>query len=231
VINTAAYHNVERCETHAARAFAVNAVAVDSLAALCAAADVALAHISTDYVFDGARRTPYDEAAVPAPLNVYGISKYAGELAIAARTARAFIFRTSGLYGLRGSSTKGYTFVERIREQALAGKPLRIVDDVTTTPSYTHDVAQTMRAIVESGRFGTYHVTNAGSCTWYGFATEILASLNITAEIEATTSDAFPSYARRPPYSVLANAALERIGVAPARSWQDGLHAYLEART
>jgi dTDP-4-dehydrorhamnose reductase len=230
VINTAAYHNVERCETHAARAFAVNSVAVDGLAALCAATGVALAHISTDYVFDGTQREPYDEAAAPAPLNVYGISKYAGELAIAARPVRAFVFRTSGLYGLRGSSTKGYTFVERIREQALAGKPLRIVDDVTTTPSYTHDVARTIRAIVDGGRFGTYHVTNAGSCTWYGFATEILAALKIDADIEPTTSDAFPSYARRPSYSVLANAALERIGIAPARSWQDGLHAYLAAR-
>lgn len=230
VINTAAYHNVERCQTHADRAFSVNAVAVDALATLCDAADVALAHISTDYVFDGDAAAPYDEAARPAPLSIYGISKYAGELALGTRIRRAFLFRTSGLYGLRGSSTKGHTFVERIREQALAGKPLRIVDDVTTAPSSTRDVAHAIRAIAEVGVFGTYHVTNSGSCTWYEFATEILATLAIEADIARTTSAAFPSYARRPAYSVLANNALERIGLAPLQRWQDALRDYLRAR-
>ncbi len=230
VLNTAAYHNVDRCETHADRAFAVNTVAVDGLAALCEAAGIALAHISTDYVFDGRATEPYDEAARPAPLNVYGISKFAGELALAARTRRAFVFRTSGLYGVRGSSTKGHTFVERIREQALAGTPLRIVTDVTTTPSYTRDVAHKIREIVACGTFGTYHVTNGGSCTWYEFASEILTSLSIDAEIARTTSDAFPAFARRPVYSVLANDALERIGLSPVQSWQHGLRDYLKAR-
>jgi len=229
VVNTAAYHNVDRCQTHAERAFAVNTVAVDSLAAMCEAAGIALAHISTDYVFDGKSTTPYDEMDRPAPLNVYGLSKYAGELAIAARTERAFVFRTSGLYGVRGSSTKGYTFVERIRTQAASGAPLRIVDDITMTPSYTRDVAATIRRVLETGRFGTYHVTNAGSCTWYEFALEILAASKIEANVERTTSDSFPSFARRPQYSVLANNALVHAGVAAAPSWKTGLHEYLQA--
>ena len=229
VVNTAAYHNVERCETHAERAFAVNAVAVDGLASLCEAAGIALAHISTDYVFDGTATEPYDEAAKASPLNVYGVSKYAGELAIAARTERAFVFRTSGLYGVRGSSSKGYTFVERIRAQATAGAPLRVVDDIVSTPSYTRDVASTIRRVLETGRFGTCHVTNGGSCTWYEFALEILAASGIEAHVERTTSDAFPSFARRPRYSVLANNALGRAGVAPAPDWKAGLHAYLQA--
>jgi dTDP-4-dehydrorhamnose reductase len=231
VINTAAYHNVERCETHADRAFAVNAIAVDGLAALCEASGAALGHISTDYVFDGRAKTPYDEAAAAAPLNVYGASKYAGELVVAARTARAFVFRTSGLYGVRGSSTKGHTFVERIREQALAGKPLRIVDDVTTAPSYTRDVARKIREIVATGRFGTYHVSNAGSCTWFDFATEILGTLALDADLTRTTTDAFPAYARRPAYSVLANNAADRAGLAPMQRWQDALADYLNARS
>jgi dTDP-4-dehydrorhamnose reductase len=230
VVNTAAYHNVERCETHADRAFAVNAVAVASLATLCAAAGIALAHISTDYVFDGRAAQPYAEDARPAPLNVYGISKYAGELLLAARLERAFLFRTSGLYGVRGSSTKGHTFVERIREQALAGKPLRIVDDVTTAPSFTRDVARKIREIVATERFGTYHVTNSGACTWFEFATAILSALSLEADIAPTTSDAFPAYARRPAYSVLANDALVRAGLEPVQSWQDGLRDYLKAR-
>jgi len=229
VINTAAYHNVERCETHPERAFAVNAVAVSDLASICAASGIALAHISTDYVFDGEANEPYDEGARAAPINVYGISKYAGELALAARTERAFVFRTSGLYGLRGSSTKGYTFVERIRAQASAGKPLKVVDDIVSTPSYTRDVAATICRVLETARFGTYHVTNHGSCTWYDFALEILAASGIEAHVERTTSDAFPSFARRPRYSVLANNALTRAGVEPAREWKLGLHEYLRA--
>jgi len=228
VINTAAYHNVERCETHPERAFAVNAAAVSDLAAICAAAGIALAHISTDYVFDGKANEPYDEEARAAPINVYGISKYAGELALAARTERAFVFRTSGLYGLR-SSTKGYTFVERIRAQAAAGKPLKVVDDIVSTPSYTQDVATTICRVLETARFGTYHVTNDGSCSWYEFALEILAASGIEAHVERTTSDTFPRFARRPRYSVLANNAVARAGVEPAREWKLGLHEYLRA--
>jgi dTDP-4-dehydrorhamnose reductase len=229
VINTAAYHNVDRCETHFDRAFAVNAVAVGDMASLCAASGIALAHISTDYVFDGRANEPYDESAKPSPINVYGLSKYAGELAIGIKTDRAFIFRCSGLYGLRGSSTKGYTFVERIRTQALAGKPLRVVDDVVTTPSYTVDMAGTIRAVLETGQFGTYHVTNSGRCTWYEFASEILSACGIEASIERATSDDFPTVARRPRFSVLANTALLRAGIPQAPDWKTGLHAYLTA--
>ncbi len=230
VVNTAAYHNVERCETHADRAFAVNSAAVDALATVCAAAGVALAHISTDYVFDGTSGAPYEESAAAHPINVYGISKYAGELALAARTARHFIFRTSSLYGTRGSSTKGYTFVERIREQARAGRALRIVDDTTMAPSYTAHVAAAIRAVLETGRFGTYHVTNAGSCSWYDFAVEILNASGIAAQVERTSSDAFPSYAQRPAYSVLAHAALARAGIASPPDWREGLREYLRAK-
>ncbi len=230
VVNTAAFHNVERCETHADRAFAVNSTAVDALATLCAAANVAVAHVSTDYVFDGTSRTPYAEGAPARPLNVYGISKYAGELAVAARTERHFIFRTSSLYGTRGSSTKGYTFVERIREQGRAGRPLRVVDDTTMAPSYTAHVAATIRTVLETGAFGTYHVTNAGSCTWYEFALEILNASGIAAQVERTTSDTFPTYAKRPAYSVLAHTGLARAGVASPPDWREGLRQYLHAK-
>lgn len=230
ILNTAAYHHVERCETHAERAFAVNTIAVDALASACEAAEIALAHISTDYVFDGMQRRPYAETDRPNPINVYGVSKYAGELAIAARMERAFVFRTSGLYGVRGSSNKGHTFVERIRAQARAGEALRVVDDVVTTPSYTRDVAALIARVLESGRFGTYHVTSGGSCTWYEFATEILKLSRIDAAIERTTSAAFPSFARRPAYSVLENAAIAAVGVPAAPEWRDGLRRYLEAR-
>jgi dTDP-4-dehydrorhamnose reductase len=228
-VNTAAYHNVERCETHAERAYAVNTVAVDALAAICEASNAALAHISTDYVFDGNSTTPYDESASPNPLNVYGISKYAGELAVRARTGRAFIFRACGLYGVSGWSAKGETFVERIRRQARAGETLRVVDDLTSSPSYAADVASSIRSILEVGEFGTYHVTNSGGCTWYDFACEILAASNLAASIERTTSRALASYVTRPRYTVLAHGGISRIGVPSPPAWQDGLRRYLIA--
>jgi dTDP-4-dehydrorhamnose reductase len=230
IINTAAFHNVELCETRPDRALAVNALAVDQLAAQCNVAGVALAHISTDYVFDGAATTPYPENATARPLNAYGISKVAGELFIRRNLERAYVIRTSGLYGIRGSSTKGYTFIERILTTAERGEPLRVVTDITFSPSYTHHVAEAIRRIVETERFGTYHVTNAGECTWHEFATEILRQAKIDAPVARTTSHEFPTLAKRPAYSALAHAALDAAGLAPVPPWQDGIAAYIAER-
>jgi dTDP-4-dehydrorhamnose reductase len=230
IVNTAAFHNVELCETRPDRAFAVNALAVDGLAAQCAAAGVALLHVSTDYVFDGTATAPYDEDAAPRPLSAYAISKYAGELLVKRHLEEAYIVRTSGLYGVRGSSTKGYTFIDRILSQATEGKPIRVVTDITFSPSYTRHVAQTIRRIVEKQQYGTYHVTNSGSCTWYEFAVEILRQAGIDAPVGRTTSAEFPSYARRPAYSALAHGKLAELGIPPVPSWQDGVGAYLAER-
>lgn len=231
VINTAAYHNVERCETHAERAFAVNAVAVENLATQCANADIVLAHLSTDYVFDGLAREPYAEEAATMPVNVYGISKLAGELVVKRRNDRHFVLRTSGLYGLRGSSTKGYTFVERMLAQAAEGKPLRVVDDTTFSPSYTLHVARAIRGILENGAFGTYHVTNGGACTWFEFAAEIFRQSGVIADLTPVSSAAFPTYARRPEYSALRHGAIERLGLPEIPPWRAGLREYLAARS
>lgn len=227
VINTAAFHNVDLCETRPDRAFAVNALAVDALAGQCAAAGVALAHISTDYVFDGRTDRPYAETDATNPLSAYGISKLAGERLVWRSGERAYVIRTGGLYGLRGSSTKGYTFVERVLSQAASDAPIRVVTDVTCTPSYTMHVARAIRAIVERGVFGTYHVTNAGACSWYEFARETLRCAGIERAIEPTTAAAFPSLARRPAYSVLAHDAMAALDLPPMPTWQAGIAAYL----
>ncbi len=231
VINTAAFHNVELCETRPDRAFAVNALAVDGLAAQCAAAGVALVHISTDYVFDGSASVPYPEDAAPSPISAYGISKFAGELLVRRHLESAYIVRTSGLYGIRGSSTKGYTFIERILTQAAEGKPIRVVTDVAFSPSYTRHVAAAIVGIVESGRFGTYHVTNTGYCTWHDFAVEIVRQAKFDVPVAPVTSDAFPSIARRPAFSALAHPALDALGLSPLPPWQAGITAYLAERS
>lgn len=230
IVNTAAFHNVERCETEPERAFAVNAAAVANLAARCLAADVALLHVSTDYVFDGAASSPYAEDAPPNPLNVYGISKLAGELAVRNKLERHFIVRTSGLFGLHGTSSKGANFVERMLAQAAGGQTIRVVDETTCSPSYAAHVAQSIRALVDREAFGTYHVAGGGHCTWHAFASEIFHQAGLAPDLHAVTSDAFPSNVRRPRFSALQCAALERAGVSPPPSWPDGIAAYLAER-
>lgn len=229
VINTAAFHDVELCELQPSRAFAVNALGVDALAAACAALGAAFMHVSTDYVFDGAARAPYPESAPTAPLNAYGISKLAGEQLIARHGSRWFVVRTCGLYGVAGSRVKGTTFAETMLAKAAAGETISVVADQWVAPSYTRDVARAMRAVAESGRFGVYHVTNAGACTWHEFAAELFRQAGVGARLSETSSSAFFTYARRPAYSVLANEGLAAVGYAMP-SWQDGLHDYLLAK-
>jgi dTDP-4-dehydrorhamnose reductase len=230
VINAAAYTNVDHCELHPDRALAINALAVERIARLCALAGTPFAHVSTDYVFAGSATEPYDESDEAAPINVYGISKLGGELLLKVHGARWFIFRTSGLYGTAGASNKGYTFIDRILGQAQRGEAVRVVDDITFSPSYTVHVAQAMRAIIESGRFGLYHVTNTGTCTWHEFAREAFAQAGLTPELHAIKSADFPSAVARPPYSVLGHGEIARARLRDLPSWQDGLRDYLAAR-
>ncbi|HVA36711.1 MAG TPA: dTDP-4-dehydrorhamnose reductase [Candidatus Dormibacteraeota bacterium] len=230
VINTAAFHDVEICEAQPARAFAVNALGVDALAASCAAVGAALMHVSTDYVFDGAVQEPYPEWAATAPLNAYAASKVAGEHLLRRHGPAWFVVRTCGLYGVAGSRVKGTTFAETMLRKAGAGETIRVVGDQHVAPSYTRDVARAMRAVAESGRFGTYHVTNAGSCTWFEFAAEIFRLAGLTGvRLEQVSSDAFFTYARRPAYSVLSHEGLEAIGYGMP-PWQEGLRDYLMAK-
>ena len=231
VINTAAFHNVELCETRPDRAFAVNALAVDNLAAQCANSGTILAHISTDYVFDGLASRPYREDDAAHPLSAYGISKYAGERLLWRSCERGFVIRTSGLYGSRGSSTKGYTFIERILAQAAAGTTPSVVTDITFSPSFTGHVATAILRIVEKGEFGTYHVTNSGACTWFDFAREALVQCGYDIAIKPVTSATFPTLARRPSYSPLEHSAMHRLDMPLIETWQDGIRAYLARKT
>ncbi len=231
VINCAAFHNVDACEAQPERAFLVNAIAVDQLAAACEAVGARLATISTDYVFDGASKHPYDVDDECFPTNVYGISKRAGELLLARRGGHV-VFRTSGLYGRPGttSTTKGYTFVDRVLARAERGEPLRIVTDVISSPSYAPDVADTIKSALDKRAAGVYHVTNSGECSWYDFATAAVRQANLPVTVAAILSTEFASRVRRPLYSALSSASIERLGVSPLPHWRDALARYVESR-
>ena len=143
---------------------------------------------------------------------------------------RHFVIRTCGLYGIWGTGGKGANFVETMLRRAGEGKPCTVVSDQTCTPSYTVDVAAATALLVQTDRYGLYHLTNAGSCSWYDFACAIFELSGVRADLSPTTSAAYGAPARRPGYSVLATGTFEALGYAPLQPWPDALAAYLEGR-
>ncbi|MGZ6160714.1 MAG: dTDP-4-dehydrorhamnose reductase [Vulcanimicrobiaceae bacterium] len=229
VVNCTAFHNVEQCDLEPERAFAVNAVAVSRMARLCAERGAAFVTFSTDYVFDGELGRPYLESDEPNPVNVYGVSKLAGEKLVLLQQAKHYVVRTCGVYGTRISSSKGYTFIDRILAQARAGEVLRIVRDQTVSPSFAGDIAHGVRALLERGNPGLYHVVNEGAVSWYDFATEALRQAGIDHPIEPVSSREWASAVRRPAYSALATAGLKTLGIEMP-SWREGIAAYLREK-
>jgi dTDP-4-dehydrorhamnose reductase len=232
VLNAAAYNLVDRAEEEQQRAFALNAEAVGFLAASSQALGAVFVHFSTDYVFDGRKRTPYVESDEPGPLSVYGESKLAGERLALARCERTVIFRVCGLFGTAGSSSKGRTnFVETILRLAREGKPLRVVADQILGPSYTLDLARKIWSVLPKAAHPVYHLTSAGQTSWYDFARRALELAGATAEITPVTAAEFGSKARRPAYAVLGHANLAALGEDDLRSWDAALAAYVAERS
>ncbi len=242
VLNTAAFHRVDDIEWHpeaTRQAFLVNTAAVHFLAHACTRYRARLLHLSTDYVFsggqDGGPPGPYGEEAVPAPMNAYGISKLAGErlVLLAAPENRAgaghVVVRSSGLYGVAGSAGKGGNFVETMLRRARAEKPISVVHDQVTTPTYTLDLATAIaRLVAANPPGGVYHLTNDGACTWYEFARQIFDFCGLAPDLTPVTSAEFGAPARRPsPNGVLANTRAVALGVPPLRPWREALKAYL----
>jgi dTDP-4-dehydrorhamnose reductase len=230
VINTAAFHRVDDCETQGEAAFAVNALAVLNLARWCHAHGAVLAHLSTDYVFGNDRAEPRGEDAPAAPLSVYGASKLAGEWLIRQACPRHFIIRSCGLYGHAGSSGKGGNFVETMLRRAATGAAIRVVADQICTPTATADLAPKIVQLLGTEAFGLYHITNAGACSWFEFAQAIFELTAVSADVSATTSAEFGAAARRPAYSVLRHDRLAALGLDDLPPWRDALSRYLRGR-
>jgi len=229
LVNCAAYNFVDRAESEPEAAAAVNAWGVRYLAGCCAAAGVPLVHFSSDYVFglDATRESPLGENDPPGPLNVYGGTKLLGEYFVLAASAKNLVIRTCGLYGRPGAAGKGGNFVETMLRLAGEGRPLRVVDDQRCTPSSTADVADATVALLRAGASGLFHVTNAGSCTWFEFAREIFRLAGLKPSLTAIRSAESGRAARRPAFSVLSNAKLAALGIPPPRHWTEALASYL----
>lgn len=230
VINTAAFHKVPQCETNQSQALLINAVGVNNVASECALREIPFLTVSTDYVFDGEKGSPYVESDEPHPVNVYGVTKLAGELLARSSNPQTYIVRTSGLFGALGSRSKGYTFIDRILSQAREGIKIRVVADMRFSPSYTRDVAAAIRRIIESGAFGVYHVTNSGNCTWFEFAQHALRCAGMDYAIEPIASSSWNDGVRRPRDSSLQHQFFDEQRLGSLPDWHDAVERYLTER-
>jgi dTDP-4-dehydrorhamnose reductase len=218
IVNAAAYTAVDRAESERDLAFAVNAMAAGVLAEQAKRLGALLVHYSTDYVFDGAKAAPYVEDDAPRPLNAYGESKLAGEQAIRGSGCRHLILRTSWVYG-----PHGHNFMRTILRAASERPELRVVDDQVGAPTSSFAIARATAQILEGGLEGLYHMSAAGSTSWFGFARAILARAGMRTPVLPIKTGQYPAAARRPLNSLLDSSRLRAAcGVALA-SWEEGL--------
>ena len=222
IVNAAAYTDVDGCETNRELADSVNAMGPANLAMAASAVGAKLIHVSTDYVFAGDRDVPYVEIDDCAPQSVYGQSKWAGEEAIRKHTAQHFILRSSWLFGLHGKN-----FVSTMLSLGTKQRSVRVVNDQWGSPTCTWDLARAIVALFESDRYGTYHVTNAGACTWFDFAKLIFAEEGLQVEVLPIRTEELGRIAPRPAYSVLDNRKWVDAGFASLRSYEEALREHL----
>lgn len=227
LVNCTSYHKTDDVEDNGTRAIAVNAHAVREMAAACECIGARFVHISTDYVFPGTADQPYTEGDCPAPINVYGLSKYMGETLALQAHPDTLILRVASLFGVAGASGKGGNFVETMLRIAREKGEVRVVDDVRMSPTSTLFAARVILGLLESrADAGIYHCVNSGSATWYEFAREIIGQAGVPAEVAPITSDEFPAKAPRPAYSVLDNGKLATV-IGRVPDWRESLRAYL----
>jgi dTDP-4-dehydrorhamnose reductase len=233
VINTAAFHRVDDCETNQDKAFQVNSLGARNVAVVAQELGAKMVYLSTDYVFGGEiepHNNSYTEFDMPVPLSVYGKSKLAGEDFIQHLCAKHFIIRASGLFGVAGSSGKGGNFVETMLKLAKERDELKVVNDQVFSPTYTSDLARKITQLISTEYYGIFHITNSGKCSWFEFTKEILNLAGLSTPVIPITSDQYPQKARRPHFSVLDNYHLRLLGMDDMRPWRDALIDYMKRK-
>jgi len=231
VIHAAAMTDVDGCESNKDRAYRINALGTENVALACKKTGAILIYISTDFVFDGRKKSPYKETDKTGPLSIYGGSKLEGEKAVANVLKKYFILRTSWLYGAHGKN-----FVDTIIANAKTGKTLRVVDDQVGSPTYTKDLSKAIHKLlsriftqyaIRNTQYGTYHVSNSGSISWYGYAKEILRFAGSKTEIIPIPTEELDRPAERPAMSVLDNSKFVELTGYKMRHWKDALKEYI----
>lgn len=229
MLNAAAFADVDRCEIEPDRAMEMNAHAVGRAATVAARNDAVFLTLSTDYVFDGCKGSPYTEDDAADPLSAYGRSKLEGERLVAASAARAFVVRTCGVYGPSKSAHGRRPFLDRVLMGG-DGQPMQVVNDVVVSPTFAGDLADVLRRLIETGPCGLYHAANDGAVSWYDFAVEAARQGGSPAKIEPISGAQWKAPALRPRYSALESRRLRNLGIA-LPSWRDGIASYLRVRS
>ena len=224
VIHCAAYTAVDQAEEEPALCHKLNAEATGAIAAACRRIGAKLIYLSTDYVFPGEGEVPYETDAATGPQNVYGASKLAGEEAVRAALREYFIVRISWVFGGLGKN-----FIRTMLDLAKAHDRLTVVDDQIGSPTYTVDVARLLADMAESRKFGVYHATNEGFCSWCALAAEVFRQRGLSVETVPVASSAYPTKARRPHNSRLSKRSLDAAGFRRLPPWQDAVRRYLAA--
>lgn len=223
VVHCAAYTAVDAAEDNEALCRRVNADGTRNIAEVCKKLDCKMVYISTDYVFDGQGTRPWEPDDERHPLNVYGQTKYEGELAVQENLSRYFIVRIAWVFGKNGKN-----FVKTMLKLAETHDKLTVVNDQFGSPTYTYDLARLLVDMIQTDKYGIYHATNEGICTWYEFACEIFRQAGVKIEVTPVPASEYPAKAKRPENSRLDKSKLTENGFERLPSWQDALARYLK---
>ena len=223
VIHCAAYTAVDAAEDNVDLCRKVNAQGTENIAKVCKKLDIPMLYLSTDYVFDGEGTRPWEPDDKRDPLNVYGQTKYEGELAIEENLDKYFIVRIAWVFGVNGKN-----FIKTMLKLAENHDTITVVDDQVGSPTYTYDLSRLLVDMIETDKYGRYHATNEGLCTWYEFAVEMFRQAGISVNVVPVTSEEFQAKAKRPHNSRLNKDKLDEMGFKRLPSWQDALSRYLK---
>ncbi len=223
VIHCAAYTAVDAAEDNEELCREVNARGTENVARICGEMNIKMMYISTDYVFDGKGTRPWEPDDPRDPLNVYGQTKYEGELAVEKYVKKFFTVRIAWVFGVNGKN-----FIKTMLNLGKTHDKLTVVNDQTGSPTYTYDLARLLADMIQTDKYGRYHATNEGICTWYEFACEIFRQAGIDVEVAPVDSDEYPSKAKRPENSRMSKKKLKENGFELLPSWQDALKRYLK---
>lgn len=223
VIHCAAYTAVDAAEDNEEICRKVNAQGTENIAKVCEELDIKMMYISTDYVFNGQGERPWEPDDEREPLNVYGQTKYEGELAIEEHVKKFFTVRIAWVFGVNGKN-----FIKTMLNLGKTHDHLTVVNDQTGSPTYTYDLARLLVDMIQTDKYGRYHATNEGICTWYEFACEIFKQAGMNVFVAPVSSDEYPAKAKRPSNSRMDKGKLTANGFTPLPTWQDALSRYLK---
>ncbi len=224
VIHCAAYTDVDKAEEDKDLCYKVNVLGTRYIAQACKDIDAKMVYISTDYIFDGKGEVPFEITDAPNPINYYGQTKYEGELEVKKQIDKHFIIRISWVFGLKGNN-----FVKTMLRLGKEKKELNVISDQIGSPTYTHDLAKLIADIIGTEKYGTYHATNEGYCSWYEFACEIFRISNIDTLVNPIKTEEYPTKAKRPRNSRLSKKSLDLNRLNRLPDWHDALRRYLKS--